>query len=250
VRILEYEDPESAIIFCNTKDDVRFVTTYLQRRGFDADQISGDLSQAAREQAMARIKSGGLRYLVATDVAARGIDVDGVTHVINFDLPNVPESYVHRIGRTARAGADGIAISFCDAEERAYLKDIERLTRQNIPATDRRQAVGEASPDQAEAAPQRRPSSGGNGGGRRGEPGRRQQGRPQQKRRNPEGRRDEARGGEENRRHAVVSAKRPGGSTGAKRKPQRDRDSGGGQRGADLAGLSFLQAPRRHRSGH
>jgi superfamily II DNA/RNA helicase len=83
-------------------------------------------------------RSGELRTLVATDIAARGIDVDGVSHVVNYDLPNVPESYVHRIGRTARAGADGTAISFCDHEERAYLRDIERLIRMSIPATDRR----------------------------------------------------------------------------------------------------------------
>ena len=83
-RILEYEDPESAIVFCNTKDDVRYVTAFLQRRGFDADQISGDLAQAARERAMARIKAGELRFLVATDVAARGIDISDLSHVIGY----------------------------------------------------------------------------------------------------------------------------------------------------------------------
>ena len=79
-----------------------------------------------------------MRTLIATDIAARGIDVEGISHVVNYDLPNIPESYVHRIGRTARAGADGIAISFCDAEERAFLRDIEKLIRMSIPATDRR----------------------------------------------------------------------------------------------------------------
>jgi ATP-dependent RNA helicase RhlE len=88
-------------------------------------------------------KAGRIRALVATDIAARGIDVDAVSHVVNFELPNVPESYVHRIGRTARAGAAGIAISLCDGEERSYLRDIERLTRQSIKGTDRR---GEAGP--------------------------------------------------------------------------------------------------------
>jgi ATP-dependent RNA helicase RhlE len=85
---------------------------------------------------LANFKTGRTRILVATDIAARGIDIDGVTHVINFDLPNVPESYVHRIGRTARAGASGIAISFCDREERPYLRDIERLIRKAIPVVD------------------------------------------------------------------------------------------------------------------
>jgi ATP-dependent RNA helicase DeaD len=96
-RILEYEDPESAIIFCNTKDDVRFVTAFLQRRGFDADQISGDLTQVAREKAMARIKAGKLRFLVATDVAARGIDISDLSHVIGYSSPDSPDVYVHRI---------------------------------------------------------------------------------------------------------------------------------------------------------
>ncbi|MCC6778762.1 MAG: RNA helicase, partial [Hyphomicrobiales bacterium] len=95
-------------------------------------------SQNQRERVLASFRAGGLRTLVATDIAARGIDVEGVSHVVNYDLPNIPESYVHRIGRTARAGADGVAISFCDAEERAYLRDIEKLIRITIPATHQR----------------------------------------------------------------------------------------------------------------
>ena len=94
-------------------------------------------------------RAGRARVLVATDVAARGIDVDGITHVINFELPNIPESYVHRIGRTARAGAAGTAISFCDAEERAHLRDIERLIRQRLPARDR---LGHIAPSAASRA--------------------------------------------------------------------------------------------------
>ena len=93
VRILEYEEPDSAIIFCNTKSDVRYITAFLQRRGFDADQISGDLTQAAREIAMAKIKSGTLRFLVATDVAARGIDISDLSHVIGYSAPESPEVY-------------------------------------------------------------------------------------------------------------------------------------------------------------
>jgi superfamily II DNA/RNA helicase len=93
-----------------------------------------------------------LRTLIATDIAARGIDVDGVSHVVNYDLPNIPESYIHRIGRTARAGAEGVAISFCDNEERAYLRDIERLIRITIPATDRRTGKPPAHPAPHHAA--------------------------------------------------------------------------------------------------
>jgi ATP-dependent RNA helicase DeaD len=111
LRILDAEDPDSAIVFCNTKDDVRFVTSYLQRNGWNADQISGDLTQQAREIAMKKIKAGKLRILVATDVAARGIDISDLSHVISYSAPDSPEVYVHRTGRTGRAGKSGIAIS-------------------------------------------------------------------------------------------------------------------------------------------
>ena len=104
----------------------------LERIGVQAEAIHGNKSQPARQRALESFRAGETRVLVATDIAARGIDIDGITHVINYELPNVPESYVHRIGRTARAGADGIAISFCDGAERAYLKDIEKLTRRAI----------------------------------------------------------------------------------------------------------------------
>jgi ATP-dependent RNA helicase DeaD len=130
IKILEYEDPESAIIFCNTKSDVRSVTTYLQRRGFDADQISGDLTQAAREQAMASIKAGNLRFLVATDVAARGIDISDLTHVFGYSAPDSPELYVHRTGRTGRAGKAGVAISLVsglDIGNFRYLQTVNKI---------------------------------------------------------------------------------------------------------------------------
>jgi ATP-dependent RNA helicase DeaD len=132
LRVLEYEDPESAIIFCNTKDDVRFVTTYLQRRGFDADQISGDLTQAAREQAMARIKSGALRFLVATDVAARGIDISDLTHVIGYSAPEFPEIYVHRTGRTGRVGKAGTAISLVSGLDIGNFRQLQRVNKIQI----------------------------------------------------------------------------------------------------------------------
>ncbi len=118
-----------ALVFTRTKHGADRVATQLERAGVSAGAIHGNKSQGARQKALADFKAGHARVLVATDIAARGIDVDGITHVINFDLPNVPESYVHRIGRTARAGAAGIAISFCDGEERAFLRDIERTIR-------------------------------------------------------------------------------------------------------------------------
>jgi ATP-dependent RNA helicase DeaD len=141
VRILEFEDPESAIIFCNTKDDVRYVTAHLQRRGFDADQISGDLSQAAREEAMARIKGGRLRFLVATDVAARGIDISDLTHVIGYSAPQSPDVYVHRTGRTGRAGKAGVAISLVsglDIGNFRYLQQVNKIEikERRVPAEE------------------------------------------------------------------------------------------------------------------
>ncbi len=122
------------LVFTRTKHGANKLAQQLvEQARIPADAIHGNKSQSAREKALASFKSGRIRVLVATDIAARGIDVDDVTHVINFDLPNESESYVHRIGRTARAGASGIAISFCDAEERSYLRDIERLIRRPIP---------------------------------------------------------------------------------------------------------------------
>lgn len=110
-RILKYENPESAIIFCNTKADVRFITAYLSKRGFNIDQISGDLQQSAREKALNKIKSGKLRFLAATDVAARGIDISDLAYVFNYTTSDSPEVYVHRTGRTGRAGKSGVAVS-------------------------------------------------------------------------------------------------------------------------------------------
>jgi ATP-dependent RNA helicase RhlE len=120
---------DRVLVFTRTKHGADKVVRYLDKVGIAAAAIHGNKSQPQRERALAAFRSGKCRVLVATDIAARGIDVEGVSHVINFELPNVPESYVHRIGRTARAGADGIAISFCNDEERAYLRDIEKLTR-------------------------------------------------------------------------------------------------------------------------
>lgn len=121
------------LVFTRTKHGANKVVRHLRQAALSAEAIHGNKSQSAREQALAKFRGGTIRVLVATDIAARGIDVDEITHVINYDLPNEPESYVHRIGRTGRAGASGIAYSFCDADERPYLVDIERLIRMHIP---------------------------------------------------------------------------------------------------------------------
>jgi ATP-dependent RNA helicase RhlE len=137
-ELLKSEPVDRVLVFTRTKHGADKVVRALQKAGFTAEAIHGNKSQPQRERVLAAFRDGRLRTLIATDIAARGIDVDGVSHVFNYDLPNIPESYVHRIGRTARAGADGVAISFCDHEERAFLRDIERLIRMTIPATDRR----------------------------------------------------------------------------------------------------------------
>ena len=127
-------DPALArvLVFTRTKHGADRVVRHLGQAGIEATAIHGNKSQPQRERALAGFRSGRNRVLVATDIAARGIDVEGVSHVINFELPNVPEDYVHRIGRTARAGAAGVAISLCSDEERSYLRDIEKLTRQAV----------------------------------------------------------------------------------------------------------------------
>jgi ATP-dependent RNA helicase RhlE len=129
------EDPAMTrvLVFTRTKHGANKVAQGLERAGIGADAIHGNKSQTARERALADFKAGRVRVLVATDIAARGIDVEQISHVVNYDLPNVPESYVHRIGRTARAGASGIAIAFCSGEERTLLADIQKLIRQQVP---------------------------------------------------------------------------------------------------------------------
>jgi superfamily II DNA/RNA helicase len=138
-QILKQEPVNRALIFTRTKHGADKVVKGLERAGIRADAIHGNKSQNHRERVLAAFRSGEIRTLVATDIAARGIDVDGISHVVNFDLPNIPETYVHRIGRTARAGADGVAISLCaGGEEMAYLRDIEKLIRITLPREDRR----------------------------------------------------------------------------------------------------------------
>jgi superfamily II DNA/RNA helicase len=122
------------LVFTRTKHGADKVVRALDKAGIPAAAIHGNKSQGQRERALASFRDGKTLTLIATDIAARGIDVDGITHVVNFDLPNVPETYVHRIGRTARAGNDGVAISFCSADEAPLLRDIERAIRIKIPA--------------------------------------------------------------------------------------------------------------------
>lgn len=127
VRLIEIENPTSAIIFCNTKDRVHYVSTVLQRFGYDADELSSELSQSARERVLERVRRGTLRFLVATDVAARGLDIPSLSHVIQYEPPDELEAYIHRAGRTGRAGASGIAISLIHKGEKFTL---ERIAKQ------------------------------------------------------------------------------------------------------------------------
>jgi ATP-dependent RNA helicase RhlE len=133
LSLLKGSDVNSALIFTRTKHGADKVAKELSRSGVEAQAIHGNKSQNARQTALNNFKSGKSRVLVATDIAARGIDVDSLSHVINFDLPNIPETYVHRIGRTGRAGATGVAFSFCDTEEREFLRDIQKLIGKTVP---------------------------------------------------------------------------------------------------------------------
>ena len=165
---------ERAVVFTLMKHEANKVATFLNEHGITAEAIHGNKSQGARERAMSGFRSGNVKVLVATDIAARGIDVDDVTHVFNYDLPNVPESYVHRIGRTARAGREGWAVSLCDAEQRAWLRDIEKNIGKKIPVVSEHPYHSET----AENSTMRPPVLGGGGRGRGGGGGRPGGGRP------------------------------------------------------------------------
>jgi len=157
IHLLKTEDINSALIFSRTKHGANKIVKMLDKADIGASAIHGNKSQGARQLALANFKSGITKVLVATDIAARGIDIDELSHVINYDLPNIPETYVHRIGRTGRAGASGIALSFCDGEERAYLKDIQKLIAQNIPVVDEHPFPDDGTEDvpSSQARPQR-----------------------------------------------------------------------------------------------
>ncbi len=169
VELMRGADVSRAIIFTRTKRGADRVAQHLDAAGVGAQAIHGNKSQNQRVRTLDNFKSGATRILVATDIAARGIDVDAVSHVVNYELPEVPESYVHRIGRTARAGLSGRAISLCDNSERPLLRQIEKLTRQTLTFTDRRTAAGTRDDEAIRPAP--RGGRGGQGdGGRRGGP--------------------------------------------------------------------------------
>jgi ATP-dependent RNA helicase RhlE len=136
VSVMKEQNINRVIIFTRTKHGANRLAEQLGKSGITAEAIHGNKSQGARQRALSEFQTGKVRALVATDIAARGIDVEGISHVVNYELPNEPESYVHRIGRTARAGAEGVAISFCDMEEIAYLRAIEKVIRQPIPGDD------------------------------------------------------------------------------------------------------------------
>jgi len=156
--LMKDQSIERVLIFTRTKHRADRVVKHLIARDITADAIHGNKSQNARERALKAFKSGRIRALVATDIAARGIDVDGVTHVINFELPDEPECYVHRIGRTARAGATGVAISMCDQEERVNLREIEQTIRMRVPVIidhpHHCPAIAKAPASNAKKAPQ------------------------------------------------------------------------------------------------
>jgi ATP-dependent RNA helicase RhlE len=226
--ILRDSGMQRVLVFTRTKHGADKVVRNLVRSGIDAAAIHGNKSQSQRERALAAFKSGDTRVLVATDIAARGIHVENVTHVVNYDLPNVPESYVHRIGRTARAGAAGMAISFCNNEERAYLRDIEKLTRMSLP-----QRAAPAGLDMEVGQPadkeQRQP-----------------RGRSRQRSGRDESRRHHMPGMPGNKRRARKAGKPDGRSTQRRDNPRRERHAGGFDPTTGLPAF-LVQAPDRQR---
>ncbi|MEO5978762.1 MAG: DEAD/DEAH box helicase [Chryseolinea sp.] len=158
LHLLKSEDIPSVLVFARTKHGADRVARFLTDAGVHTQAIHGDKSQNARQSALNNFKSGKIKLLIATDIAARGIDVDKLSHVINYDLPNVSETYVHRIGRTGRAGENGVAYSFCDAEEKAYLSDIQKLIKKQIPVGEHPFPMDSSMQAPRSAAPQKQNS--------------------------------------------------------------------------------------------
>jgi ATP-dependent RNA helicase DeaD len=131
-RVLDVESPTRAIVFCRTRNEVDELTETLAARGYGADALHGGMAQEQRDRVMRRFRDGTTEFLVATDVAARGLDIEDVTHVVNYGVPHEPEAYIHRIGRTGRAGREGVAITFAEPRERRLLRNIEQATHQRI----------------------------------------------------------------------------------------------------------------------
>jgi len=221
VDVLRAPEVQRTLVFSRTKHGANRIAQQLEKAGVRAAAIHGNKSQGARTRALEGFKESSLSVLVATDLAARGIDIDGVTHVINFDLPNVPETYVHRIGRTGRASASGIALSFCDVEERAFLVDIERLIGKHLDRVEQHAYASPApAPPPTDLSPRRpgsrpaqsaRPAGQQRGGGGGPQRGGQRPGQP-------------SRGGAQ-----APRAQHPEVVTG--QRPTRDAASGGGGRG-------------------
>lgn len=169
-HLLQDETISSVLVFTRTKHGADRVAKGLAKKSISAQAIHGDKSQNARQAALSNFKKGATRVLVATDIAARGIDIDELSHVIQFNLPNMPETYVHRIGRTGRAGHSGIAVSFCEVEELPYLKDIEKVTKKKIPVVSDHPypMLGAPAPSEKPAAQAKQGSSKGGGQARQG----------------------------------------------------------------------------------
>lgn len=186
-HLIVEKDMDHVLVFSRTKHGANKIVRKLEQAGIKAAAIHGNKSQPAREQALGDFRKGKLTALVATDIAARGIDVDDLAWVINYDLPNIPETYVHRIGRTGRAQASGTAISFCDGEERAYLKDIQKLIKQQLPIID-----GHPWPDDGSIPEPAEPQQRGRGRGGRGRDGgpRNERSKKSESRRDEESRND------------------------------------------------------------
>jgi ATP-dependent RNA helicase RhlE len=233
-EVLRQEPVERVLVFTRTKRGADKVVSGLAKAGLAAEAIHGNKSQNQRERVLAAFRAGRIRTLVATDIAARGIDVEGISHVVNYDLPNIPESYVHRIGRTARAGADGIAISFCDAEERAFLRDIEKLIRISIPATDRRSDKRAAPAHAGNGAANARPK----------QPHRQRNGNQARGRRHPDAREDHRQAQRPNHQSNHQQSRR------AEQKPARDANQQHRRveqpaAAHDIGAVAFMQQPRR-----
>jgi ATP-dependent RNA helicase RhlE len=169
MHLLKNPEIRSVLVFTRTKHAANKLAEFVTKSGTPAEAIHGNKSQNARQNALNNFKAGKTRVLIATDIAARGIDIDALSHVVNFELPNVPETYVHRIGRTGRAGASGMAFSFCEGEELPYLKDIQKLTGQVVPPAEDNPYPMDLTAIRPAAKPVQsgRPSSGGGSGGNR-----------------------------------------------------------------------------------
>jgi superfamily II DNA/RNA helicase len=231
-EVLRNEPIDRALVFTRTKHGADKVVRALLKAGLAAEAIHGNKSQGQRERVLAAFRAGRVRTLIATDIAARGIDVEGISHVVNYDLPNIPESYVHRIGRTARAGAAGVAISFCDGEERAYLRDIEKLIRMSIPATDRR--------SDRRAAPEHhanRPAS--------AKPPHRQNQQRQHDERKQHGHKQHGRSHERQDHQNRKQASHKNGHSNQSRQPQHRTEQSATAHNGEIGTVAFMQQPSR-----